>query len=66
MSSKFTPAQRDLYGAVLATQRHCISLCRANASMSLDGLHDIAESQLKDHLIQLGFDMSGTVFMKLS
>lgn len=59
ISSTFTGAQKDLYNAVLATQRHCISLCRANASVSLDGLHDIAEADLKDQLKQLGFDMSG-------
>ena len=61
MSGRFSPAQKDLYSAVLATQRRCVSLCRANASLSLDNLHDIAEADLKDQLKQLGFDMSGKV-----
>ncbi len=59
ISGTFTPAQKDLYTAVLTTQRHCLSLCRANASLSLDGLHELAETQLRDSLSQLGFDMSG-------
>ena len=59
VSGAFTSAQKDLYNAVLATQRHCISLCRANASTSLDGLHETAEGHLRDQLKLLGFDMSG-------
>lgn len=66
ISGTFTAAQKDLYNAVLATQRHCISLCRANASVSLDGLHEIAEAKLTDQLKQLGFDMSGKVRRYLS
>ena len=61
VSGTFTPAQKDLYNAVLTTQRDCIALCRANANLSLDELHNIAESSLTDHLKQLGFDMSGKV-----
>ncbi|KAL9601825.1 MAG: hypothetical protein Q9179_002743 [Wetmoreana sp. 5 TL-2023] len=57
----FAPAQKDLYNAILATQRTCISLCRSSASNSLDKIHQIAESTLKDNLSQLGFDMSGNV-----
>ena len=61
ISGAFTQPQKDLYDAVLSTQRHCISLCRANASVSLDDLHSIAETDLKDNLSQIGFDMSGKV-----
>ena len=63
ISGTFTSAQKDLYDAVLTTQRHCTSLCRANASVSLDEIHIIAEAELKDHLTQLGFDMSGNVWI---
>ncbi|KAI4242998.1 MAG: hypothetical protein L6R40_003689 [Gallowayella cf. fulva] len=59
ISGTFTPPQKDLYNAILATQRTCISLCRADASNSLDQIHQIAEATLKDSLAQLGFDMSG-------
>ena len=61
VSGTFTPAQKDLYNAVLTTQRQCISLCRANANVSLDELHNIAEAELADQLKQLGFDMSRNV-----
>ena len=63
ISGTFTPAQKDLYNAILTTQRQCISLCRGNANVSLDGLHNIAEKALKDQLQQLGFDMSGNVYL---
>lgn len=65
VSGKFSQAQRDLYTAVLSTQRHCISLCRANASLSLDQLHEAAESSLREQLLDLGFDMSGRALEKL-
>lgn len=61
VSGHFTPAQKDLYSAILTTQRHCVSLCRASAQLSLDQLHEVAQSGLKDSLSDLGFDMSGTV-----
>lgn len=61
ISGAFTPAQKDLYEAVLTTQRLCISLCRANANVSLDELHNIADKSLKDQLKQLGFAMNGNV-----
>ena len=57
-SGRFSPAQRDLYTAVLNTQRSCISNCRANALLSLDDLHSAAQSSLSDSLSQLGFNMS--------
>ncbi|KAI4169741.1 MAG: hypothetical protein LQ343_005482 [Gyalolechia ehrenbergii] len=59
ISGTFNPSQKDLYNAILTTQRTCTSLCRANASNSLDKIHQIAEATLKDSLSQLGFDMSG-------
>ena len=59
ISAAFTSAQRDLYNAVLNTQRTCVSLCRASSSISLDRLHEIAEKSLKDQLQGLGFDISG-------
>ncbi|KAL8866863.1 MAG: hypothetical protein Q9174_006032 [Haloplaca sp. 1 TL-2023] len=61
ISGTFTPPQKDLYNAILATQRTCISLCRASSANSLDKLHEIAENTLKDSLKGLGFDMSGNV-----
>ncbi|POS88385.1 hypothetical protein EPUL_000123 [Erysiphe pulchra] len=59
INGRFTDAQRDLYTAVLEVQRTCISVCRENASLSLDDIHAIAEKGLVENLRQLGFDMSG-------
>ncbi|ROW03086.1 hypothetical protein VMCG_05780 [Cytospora schulzeri] len=62
VSGRFTPAQRDLYEAVLRVQRHGVSLCRANnnnGGMTLDGVHRATEHALRNELSRLGFDMSG-------
>ncbi|KAK4187188.1 putative peptidase [Podospora australis] len=56
VSGKFTPAQRDLYQAVLKVQRQCVSLCRASAGLSLDEIHRAAETGLRDQLTLLGFE----------
>lgn len=57
---KFTSAQKDLYEAVLRSQRQGVALCRANSGMTLDGIHHATEAALKTELSHLGFDMSGT------
>ncbi|KAI1758194.1 peptidase M24, structural domain-containing protein [Xylaria castorea] len=59
VSGKFSPAQRDLYTAVLRAQRSAVSLCRASANMSLDQLHGVTERVLREELTQLGFDLGG-------
>ena len=61
VNGKFSPAQKDLYQAILNVQRTCVALCRENANISLDKLHNIAETGLEDQLKQLGFDLSGRV-----
>ncbi|KAI0483522.1 peptidase M24, structural domain-containing protein [Xylaria cf. heliscus] len=60
-SGKFSPAQRDLYTAVLNAQRSSVSLCRADANMTLDQLHGVTDRALRDELKQLGFDLGGDV-----
>ncbi|KAL8963850.1 MAG: hypothetical protein Q9183_004905, partial [Haloplaca sp. 2 TL-2023] len=65
ISGTFSPPQKDLYNAILATQRTCISLCRASSCNSLDKLHQIAENTLRDSLKDLGFDMSGNALETL-
>ncbi|KAK3333774.1 peptidase M24, structural domain-containing protein [Cercophora scortea] len=59
VDGKFTPAQKDLYEAVLRVQRMGVSLCRANAGMTLDQIHRATEAGLREQLTQLGFDLSG-------
>jgi intermediate cleaving peptidase 55 len=58
VSGKFTPAQRDLYEAVLRVQRTSVSLCRVNANLSLEDIHLITARGLVDQLHKLGFDVS--------
>ncbi|KAI1817319.1 peptidase M24, structural domain-containing protein [Poronia punctata] len=65
VSGRFTPAQRDLYNAVLKAQRASVSLCRASANLTLDQLHGITERALREELVQLGFDLGGNVMDKL-
>ena len=62
MNGKFSDPQRDLYNAVLNVHRKCVSLCREDADLSLDRLHSVAESGLKENLQQLGFDVSHDVY----
>ncbi|KAK5662023.1 hypothetical protein OQA88_10135 [Cercophora sp. LCS_1] len=59
VSGKFTPAQRDLYEAVLTVQRDCVKLCSASAGLSLDMIHRVAESGLREQLSGLGFELGG-------
>lgn len=56
VGGRFSPAQRDLYAAVLRAQRTCVSLCRASAGLSLDEIHRAAEAALAKELVSLGFD----------
>lgn len=65
IDGKFTEAQKDLYNAVLQAQRKCISLCREDANLSLDELHGIAESSLKENLRQIGFHMTSNAISSL-
>ncbi|KAL1864514.1 hypothetical protein VTK73DRAFT_5817 [Phialemonium thermophilum] len=65
LSGRFSPAQRDLYLAVLKVQRSVVSLCRESSGMTLDRLHRITEDGLRDQLTQLGFDMSGNALQIL-
>jgi intermediate cleaving peptidase 55 len=58
VSGKFTPAQRDLYEAVLRVQRTSVSLCRASANMSLEDIHRITVRGLVDELRDLGVNVS--------
>lgn len=59
VAGRFTPAQRDLYEAVLRVQRAGVALCRADARMSLDRIHRATEAALRTELSALGFDVGG-------
>lgn len=57
-SGRFTPAQKDLYEAVLRVQRSSVSLCRESARMSLEDIHGVTARGLVDQLRDLGFNVS--------
>ncbi|KAF3762008.1 hypothetical protein M406DRAFT_342663 [Cryphonectria parasitica EP155] len=59
VSGKFSPAQKDLYEAVLRVQRSGVSLCRADSGLSLDQIHRSTEAALRTELTKLGFELSG-------
>ncbi|KAK3384422.1 peptidase M24, structural domain-containing protein [Lasiosphaeria ovina] len=54
----FSAPQRDLYETVLRVQRAGVSLCRADAGLTLDQIHHTTAQALRDELKQLGFDFS--------
>ncbi|KAK0742402.1 peptidase M24, structural domain-containing protein [Apiosordaria backusii] len=56
VDGKFSPAQKDLYNAVLTVQRQCVALCRENAGVSLDEIHRAAENGLREQLALIGFE----------
>lgn len=51
---------------ILGVQRTCVSMCRENANLSLDGLHSVAEHGLREGLKDLGFNMSNNVGFECS
>ncbi|EME49705.1 hypothetical protein DOTSEDRAFT_30891 [Dothistroma septosporum NZE10] len=65
VNGRFTDAQRDMYNMILNVQKSCVSLCRADAEMTLDKLHRVSENGLRDGLKSLGFDISGDTLDKL-
>ncbi|KAH6690713.1 metallopeptidase family M24 [Plectosphaerella plurivora] len=58
VNGRFTPAQRDLYQAVLTVQRRGVSLCREDANVTLDDIHHQTTSGLHEELKALGFDVN--------
>ncbi|RXK34895.1 xaa-Pro aminopeptidase [Tremella mesenterica] len=57
-NGKFTPAQRDLYEAVLNAQKECVRRCRIEDGISLNELHRASCSMLTEELRQIGFRLS--------
>jgi intermediate cleaving peptidase 55 len=57
-AGRFTPAQRDLYQAVLDVQRAGVSLCRANSGLSLHDIHLRTVRDLTTRLADIGFPVN--------
>ncbi|KAK0708257.1 peptidase M24, structural domain-containing protein [Lasiosphaeris hirsuta] len=55
VSGRFSAPQRDLYEAVLRVQRRVVTMCRADAALTLDQLHRVADNGLREELTALGF-----------
>ncbi|PHH73882.1 hypothetical protein CDD82_5226 [Ophiocordyceps australis] len=64
-SGRFSPAQRDLYEAVLAVQRDAVSLCRESANNSLEQIHHATAHALVARLRDISFDISLSSIHKL-
>lgn len=54
-SGKFSPAQRELYQAVLNVEKECITKCTEDQGMSLQDLHDHSVLIMKRELRNCGF-----------
>lgn len=54
-SGKFTPAQRELYQAVLNVEKECITKCTEDHNLSLQDLHDLSVGLMKRELRNCGF-----------
>ncbi|KAJ7499439.1 peptidase M24 [Mycena latifolia] len=57
-SGTFTPAQRDLYGAVLSAQKALIALCTEASGLTMHQIHLQTCLLLRQELKQIGMDVS--------
>ncbi|KAF4497457.1 xaa-Pro aminopeptidase [Fusarium agapanthi] len=57
-SGRFTPAQHDLYQAILNVQRSSVSLCRESSKLSLEDIHNVTARGLVDQLRGIGFNVN--------
>lgn len=56
-TGQFTPAQRELYAAVLEVQKRLITFCSEDAHESLNSLHNRSVELLCKALSRIGFDL---------
>ncbi|KAK7689012.1 hypothetical protein QCA50_007703 [Cerrena zonata] len=59
VSGKFTSAQAELYGAVLAAQKHLVTLCSESSYISLAELHRESCILIRKELNRIGFNLHG-------
>ncbi|KAI0221443.1 aminopeptidase [Massospora cicadina] len=66
VSGKFTPAQKELYSAVLYVQKHCIQMCHVEAKLSLNEILFRSVDLLRTELGLLGFEVtSNEIYTRL-
>ncbi|KAH6915471.1 peptidase M24 [Coprinopsis sp. MPI-PUGE-AT-0042] len=56
-SGTFSPAQRDLYEAVLSAQKQLVTYCFEGANISMQELHRLSVQLLRQALNQIGFQL---------
>lgn len=56
---KFTSAQAELYSAVLAAQKHLVTLCSESSYISLAELHRESCNLIRKELNRIGFNLHG-------
>lgn len=59
-NGKFTPAQAEIYEAVLTVQRNLIKECKANNGYSLNDLHNLSVEWMTKELRNCGFSELST------
>lgn len=57
VSGSFTPAQKELYQAVLNVNKLCIQMCTLEDGRSSNSLHARSISLMKQELNQIGFEV---------
>jgi intermediate cleaving peptidase 55 len=57
VNGTFTPPQRDLYSALLATQKALVNECAVARGHSLDSLHRRSVDVLRAELARVGFSL---------
>lgn len=70
VNGTFTPAQKDLYTAVLNTVKSCVKLCTEKETANLYDLHEKSRNVLVQELKQLGggfssMDKEGKLFARI-
>ena len=64
-NGKFTPPQRELYAALLATQKALVRECAVARGHSLDTLHRRSVDLLRTELERVGLPCAGTVLERV-
>ncbi|THH09459.1 hypothetical protein EW146_g8678 [Bondarzewia mesenterica] len=57
VNGTFTPAQRELYAALLSAQKSLVALCAATHGFSMNDLHRKSVELLRTELTQIGFHL---------
>ena len=65
VNGKFTPPQRELYAALLATQKALVRECTVARGHSLDTLHRRSVDLLRAELERVGLPCAGTVLERV-